>query len=264
MAREQPAAGNGSEQYRLLVGALIRCKKDIKELNIGSDTRNGLPVWIFDRQTMWGAEVAQLATVVQCVQRFVLHMPLLGQYVKTVSCSALLDLRSCNADQNHQKPEIWPNIEGLALLLGSMANLEDLDLYLPDEDSDGMPTYYAVGKVFPRSISLNKLESLKIRCISASPAELLHCWKKQLPSLKQLAIGEMVLTEGTWRQVFEYLQLSKRLDRFSLDLDLELVLWCNGREDLYIDNLPDDIKRELERFVVEGGTNPFNVLDEGE
>ena len=106
------------------------------------------------------------------------------------------------------------------------------------------------------------ITQLSISNVSASSSQLLYLWKAKMPNLKTLHIGNMLLTEGTWREVFEALERSKQLREFGIDS--KAVLWCDGGRDPYIDELPEDIQREIEQFVVEGGINPFNVLDESQ
>ena len=50
-ALEQPLAGNGTEHYWVLVGALAKSNKKVEELKIGTDMTQGLPVWVFDTQS---------------------------------------------------------------------------------------------------------------------------------------------------------------------------------------------------------------------
>ena len=103
--------------------------------------------------------------------------------------------------------ERYPNIDGLRLLLGSMTNLKELNLQMPDDVTDDVPVYYTLTKVFAKR-SWPHLEQLTIRYMTATAPNLLGLVLERMPKLERLHLGEIFLAEGTWQEVFEALAVS--------------------------------------------------------
>ena len=237
----QEASKNGVRHFQILTRALSAADKKPKTLIFkGLQDRDytlGLRNVLFDRGIDLGHDFVQLIASISGVERFeldILAMSVIGR--------------------NWSHVDERPPIEGLASLLGSMSCLKHLVLVLPEPF--GFHTLDTVDKVFPKVNSWVSLETLRLDNTSTSAGHLLHLFTVQMPNLKNLQLGETLLGEGTWRNVFEALAQSKQLRCFSIDRCSLLVEFDHETED-FEEVIPKHVRRHVENFVTGAGGNPY-------
>lgn len=228
-----PATGatDGADHYWAVTSALIRSKRKIQTFELGEGYPHGIPSHVFDRSqvkslSFYGFDI--------------------------VAFSGLKELRlsiACYGDE--KTPEHFPNMDGLRFLLGSMQDLEVLDLDLPAEPED-KPTFYHYKQVFPQDGQWNHLTSLSLSKFASSAVDFLNLLTRRTPNLSDLHLDMIGLLGGTWEGVIECMMQSMHLA--NLDIDFNTQFWhCGGTEFLIRTHL--DIG-EVEEYVENGGRHP--------
>ena len=226
-------ATDGADHYWAIVGALIRSQRKIENFELCHGFSHGIPPHVFDKSAVEGLSFYGLDMVAFSGLKYLkLHIA---------------------AYCNGWATSIWlRNIDGLRALLGSMHNLEALDLDLP-EDRKFNPTLYNHNQVFPQDGRWTQLKSLRLHNLASSAADFLTLLTRQMPNLNKLELGVTELLTGTWEGVIECMMQSMHLT--SLDIWPETQLWHHGStEFLHTWDSPDVSK--IDAYVEDGGRHP--------
>ena len=163
-----------------------------------------------------------------------------------------LDL-SIAAYGGEKTPVLFPNMDGLRLLLCSMPRLEVLSLELPGDDAD-KPALYAFNQVFPQQGQWSQLTTLSLRALASSATDFLTLLVCRMPSLTKLELRDVELLTSSWEGVIECMKQSMHLRRFEIDSRAEL--W--HREGIIFYGYPYDSahRHKIEEYVRKGGRHP--------
>lgn len=229
-------ATNGAGHYWFITAALLRSQRTIQTFKVGDDLSNGVPPYVFDRSQM--------------------ETPSSYSF-DIVAFSGLQVLKlSIAAYGGERTPELFPNIEGLRFLLGSMHRLRVLNLNLP-KYPEGEPACYSYNQVFPRDGRWSQLTSLSLSSFESSATDLLTLVTRKTPKLSQLELGTINLLTGTWEGVFECMMRSRHLTKF--DIVPETQFWhCKATRIFPHEHAPGTI----EEYVEYGGRHPYLRSDE--
>ncbi|KAM0805155.1 hypothetical protein BDR22DRAFT_487514 [Usnea florida] len=130
------------------------------------------------------------------------------------------DLKLCLAayakDPLH---EIHNNLHRLHRLLLSMTVLKRFELILPDDFVSEPMRLFPYTKVFPSTGLWSHLTTLTISNLEVGTKDLITLLFNQIPNLRRLTLGNMVLLDGEWEGIIEYLRVANRLSSF----------WFTGR-----------------------------------
>ena len=225
-------ATDGADHYWAIVGALIRSQRKIENFELCHGFSHGISPYVFDSEAetlcFYGLDMVAFSGL----KYLKLHIATYG---------------NAGATQI-----FFPNIDGLRALLGSMHDLEALDLDLPG-DRGFKPTLYDHNQVFPQEGRWTQLKSLRLHNLASSAADFLTLLIRKMPNLNKLELGMAVLLTGTWEGVIECMMQSMHLT--SLDIWPETQLWHRGRtEFLHTRGSPDVF--EIDAYVEDGGRHP--------
>ena len=229
---------NGKEHYFIIVSALVRAQRKIRNFFICV-----IPPEIFDRSDHTKPSVLGLDTVAFA------GLEKLGLSLASWCAGAI--------DQG--TTEIRPNLDGLRIMLSSMTRLKDLALILP---SGGR---YGCDQVFPKDTIWTQLETLELFGLSSKAPDLLDLVTFQMPKLQNLTIGLIILSDGIWEGVIECLKRYSKLSNLGIDRLYE----NSGREFRGVFFYPHDDERlhmswlrEFSHYVVHGGRHPSLTPDQ--
>ena len=115
--------------------------------------------------------------------------------------------------------EIHNNLQRLHRLLLSMTVLKRFELILPDDFISEPMRLFPYTKVFPSTGLWSHLTALTISNLEVGTKDLITLLLTQIPNLRRLTLGNMVLLDGDWEGIIEYLRVANRLSSF----------WFTGR-----------------------------------
>ena len=179
---------DGAVHYLIITTALAQAQRQIRNFNLGwlpSLSDGGSP-YVFDRSAP--ASTGLDIVAFQALEHF--------------------DLKLARYDNDHFLPN---NVYGLALLVDSMDQLTSLSLSL----SSTLCTTHE--KVFLSATKVwSKLKTFKLENMSTTATDLLLLLVFQLPEMRHLELGGIMLLRGTWHSVIEGLKQSNRLSHFGI------------------------------------------------
>ena len=114
---------------------------------------------------------------------------------------------------------IYDNLRYLHRLLISMTVLKRLELILPDDFINDPMRLFSYTMVFPENGLWPQLTRLTLSNLEVGTKDLITLLLTQIPNLRQLTLGNMVLLDGEWEGIIEYLRVANRLSSF----------WFTGR-----------------------------------
>ena len=114
---------------------------------------------------------------------------------------------------------IHDNLHHLHRLLISMTVLKRFELILPDDFLNEPMRLFPYTKVFPSTGLWSHLIALTISNLEVGTKDLITLLLTQTPNLRRLTLGNMVLLDGEWEGIIEYLRVANRLSSF----------WFTGR-----------------------------------
>ena len=130
------------------------------------------------------------------------------------------DLKLCLAAYAKEPmAHIHDNLHYLHRLLISMTVLKRFELILPDDFLNKPMRLFSYAKVFPRTGLWTQLTTFTISNLEIGTKDLITLLLRQIPNLRQLTLGNMVLLDGEWEGIIEYLRVASRLSSF----------WFTGR-----------------------------------
>ena len=226
-------AENGADHYWTIIAALLRSQRKIQTFKTGDQSRCKFPPFVFDRTrkeslSFYGLDI--------------------------VAFSELQVLKLSVAQYGYEKTtELFPNIDGLRLLLRSVRHLRDLHLVLPEGPSH-TPVFYKFSQVFPQEGQWNHLTSLSLYAISSSAADFLSLITRKMPALSHLQLGMIGLDIGDWEGVIECMKQSMHLSSFRISPVPQL--YHRGGYEFFDYEMPSPTPDEIEDYVQEGGRHP--------
>ena len=130
------------------------------------------------------------------------------------------DLKLCFAGYA-QEPmaHLHDNLHYLHRLLISMTVLKRFELILPDDFLNEPMRLFSYQKVFPKTGLWPHLTTLTISNLEVGTKDLITLLLTQMPNQRHFTLGNMVLLDGQWEGIIEYLRVTKRLSSF----------WFTGR-----------------------------------
>ena len=130
------------------------------------------------------------------------------------------DLKLCLAAYaNEPMAHMHDNFHRLHRLLISMTVLRRFELILPDDFLNKPMRLFPYTKVFPSTGVWSQLTTFTISNLEIGTNDLITLLLTQMPNLRQLTLGNMVLLDGEWEGVIECLRVANRLSSF----------WFTGR-----------------------------------
>lgn len=223
----QDRASDGADHYWAITCALLRSQRKIQTFVVSP---TGVPAYCFDRTqrtslSFYGLDVAAFLGLKK------------------------LDLCIANYGIGNT-PKLFPNMNGLRFLLGSMPHLVVLYLTLPG----GLhkTPLYAFEQVFPQQGQWSKLTTLSLQALASSATDFLTLLVCRMPSLTELELGNVELLTGSWEGVIECMMQSMHLLKFDIPTSGHLR-HCGGTS-LY--DLPHAHahRDKIKRYVEKGGT----------
>lgn len=224
----ESTATDGAIHHWTVINALIRSQRKIQAF---SESCYSTPPYVFDR-----SQPNSLSS----------H----GLDIVAFSGLKILKLHiAAYGDEN--TPELFPNMDGLRLLLGSLPFLEKLMLDLPENPRDE-PLLYDYNQVFPPNGHWSRLTKLSLSHLASAAADFINLLTRRAPILVGLDLGAINLLSGTWEGVIECMKQSMHLTRVNLpDSDL----WHRGGTNFYeTEGYPDTL--DIEQYVLHGGRHP--------
>ena len=108
------------------------------------------------------------------------------------------------------------NLHHLHRLLISMTVLKHFELILPADFLNKPMRLFSYEKVFPKTGLWCHLTAFTISNLEVGTKDLITLLLTQMPNLRRLALGNMVLLDGEWAGIIEYLRVANRLSSFWL------------------------------------------------
>ena len=223
---------NGAYHYRTITDALLRSQKTIQTLEVGEYLfHSGIPPFLFDTTRAQSLNFIGLDTAAFS-----------GLQVLKLRIAAYGDERT---------PDIFPNMDGLRLLLGSLHRLNELDLILPGDGDK--PDFYTFSQVFPQDYHWDHLTSLSLRSFSSSAADLLTLIICRMRRLSHLRLDMIGLLSDTWEGVIECMMRSMHLS--SIDVVPYTQFWHRYGTEFFKDGI-DFGPLDIMEYVLLGGRHP--------
>lgn len=231
---------DGAEHYRILISALAQAQRHVRAFQTGPDMWSAVPPYVFDRSRktrsaqpikFYYDNVTALSGVEELILRF-------ATYGSAKTC------------------ELFKNISAFPTILGSMNRLKGLELRLPNGMYNDPPVYYTYDQVFPKNMRWDNMKLLRLFQISFGATEFILLFLDGMPELEYLAIGEIVLSQGSWEGIFEALKQMHRLCGFQITDDA--LLYHHGGRELWRDYLHrfGRLYYDVNTYVVSGGRHP--------
>lgn len=209
--------------YWLITTALFRAERRIDEFAVGRDHLPGISPEAFAKEDLLGLDIAALSRIKR------------------------LDLQFATC-KDPSAPKCCDNINRLLKLLGSMRSLERLSLRLSKNLSYDSVSLYNYNQVFPRAKTWNNLQNLRLANIASSATDLLRLLLIQMPRLRNVVLGEMLIFEGSWESVIECLRQFNQFTTFSISNGVE---WYHHRAEKSAFNTT-----AIEDYIIHGGRHP--------
>ena len=145
----------------------------------------------------------------------------------------------------------WDNIEGLSELLASMHLLQQLELDVTWTQSHCPFTH---DQVFPQAMTWNNLERFTLTRFSSDAAKLLCLLLIQMPGLKLMEFGDVILQQGRWETVIECLKQTNRSTIYKFR-DNAVLTHRAGR------GIRQDML-DINEYIMHGGRHPCLLEDQ--
>lgn len=224
-------ATDGANHYWAITCALILSQRKIQTFEVGSGFSHGIPAYVFDR-----SQVKSLSF----------------HGLDIFAFSGLKKLKLSVAACGDEKISgLFPNMDGLRFLLGSMHRLEVLDLELPGDTVDN-PALDNYNQVFPKDGQWSQLTMLSLHGFASSAADFLTLLTRRTPNLSEIQLDMIELLTGTWEGVIECMMQSMHLLRFEIVCDPRF--WHQGGAKFFSRQHPNTCK--IEEYVENGGRHP--------
>ncbi|KAI4283430.1 MAG: hypothetical protein L6R38_002152 [Xanthoria sp. 2 TBL-2021] len=164
-------------------------------------------------------------------------------------------------------PVSLPDLTGLGDFLGSLLGLEYLELFLPAPALSGFQ--YTYDQIFDsKDGRWPKLHTLSIHNLAIGTKDLVSLFSNGLPSLRNLIISVMVLLDGRWEWIIQFMHEHMRLDEFQTSSGAELMYSDGGfyqddNYEWYGTEEYDWLLESVQSYVVrcEGHKHPSNRDD---
>lgn len=223
---------DGAEHYGILVSALGQAQRRIRGFYI--DAGSAVPPYVFDKSRK---------------TRSAKPLQFHNDNLTAFSGVEELTLRFANYGQEHtahKTTKMCQNIVGLPAILGSMDHLKELRLRLPGAAYHPSPNIYTYDQVFPKHMRWDSMRLLSLYQISIGARDLVLLILDAMPGLRELGIGEVFLSQGSWEGVFEALKQMPGLCH--LDLTGGANFYHHGGEGLVKGRRPESV-RDLWPFI---------------
>lgn len=228
-----------ADHYWAITCALVRSQRKIQTFELSPSYIWCVPAHVFDRSQMKNISYHGL---------------------DVVAFSGLRHLKiSIAPDVVGISPGLYPDMDGLQCLLGSMHNLELLDLRLP-RNIQGKPAFHTYDQIFPKEGHWSQLTTLSLCNLASSAADLLTLLTGRMPNLRDFQLGSVELLTGTWEGVIECMMQSMHLRRFfplchkNAPGALKTQLWHSGGSRFLKRNYPHF--NAIRNYVENGGRHP--------
>ncbi|KAL8651668.1 MAG: hypothetical protein Q9226_004606 [Calogaya cf. arnoldii] len=138
-----------------------------------------------------------------------------------------LSLHMATIDHEVGLPRLMPDLRGFGQLLYSLTNLEFLDLRLPLARYDPLPFWgnqHSYPQVFERKDGRwPKLHTLRLHNIAIGTRHLVSLFRNGLPVLRTLALSMILLLDGKWEWIIEFIHQKTTLDMMSIEYGTALL-----------------------------------------
>ena len=232
-------APDGAEHYRILVSALSHAQRRIRSFRTGECYRSTVPPYVFDRSRKTRSA-----------------KPTSFHHDNITAFSGMEELVLRFADYGEANTvELFRNVAGLPAVLGTMHCLKGLELQLPDSwHEDDLPNYYTYDQVFPEKMLWDKMKLLNLSQISIGATDLILLLLDAMPALTHLELDEIMLSQGSWEEVFEAIKKMHRL--CASPISDYVGLYRPGGRELSQDYNICGLYGKLGSYVVYGGRHP--------
>lgn len=233
-----PGTLDGSKHYWILVSALVRARRHIRNFSTGDqhEFTPGLAPGVFDRTNVTAPGSPGLdLTAFSALEHLQLRLDYYGDRQNNVVAHETLS--------------------GLPILLESIVHLKHLELSLPVDFRNPF-SFHDLEEVLPPKILWTRLGSLVLSKVTVTAEYLLLLILQKMPNLKRLSIGNIKLITGAWESVFECLKQSRHLSSLEIQHDTYLYTdvghyWLDGE-------YPEHrLYKNFEKYVIHGGCHPF-------
>ena len=184
------------------------------------------------------------------------------------------DLKLCLAGYAKEPmAHLHDNLHYLHRLLISMTFLKRFELILPDDFLNEPMQLFSYQKVFPKTGVWPHLTTFTISNLEIGTKDLITLLLTQIPNLRHLTLGNMVLLDGEWEGIIEYLRVANRLTSFWFTG--RLMLLHRGGKNYFEDSLESfhsnfgalyKFLQSIEHYVVNWSTIPTlrhpNVMED--
>lgn len=231
---------DGAEHYCILVSALAQAQRRIRTFQTGSDSRSAVPPYVFDRS-----------------RNTYSTMPVRFHDDNLTAFSGLeeLSLRFSTYTEA-ETSRLFKNISGFPALFRSMDHLKGLELRLSGANYKQRPAYYTYDQVFPKDMRWDSMERLGLFQMSIGATDLISLVLSAMPGLKYLELGEIILSEGSWRCVFESFKQMRRLCAFQIPCDTTLYHDGDPPFPGSYRIIRTELYDKISTYVVHGGRHP--------
>lgn len=236
---------DGTQSYEIVITALAHAHCRIRSFIVGKDggyRSLGLPPTLFDLSGQADCPRKELSTI--GAKAFAkLESFVLGRLQNLVRYG----------EAGERTPEVFDNIDGLPLILGSMDDLKHLELTL-SSDAYKPPVFYSDVQALPKAKIWHNLESLTLAYLSITAGGLVGLLLFQTPNILHLKIVGICLSEGSWEAVIEALSHSQQLVSFQMGLGGSL--FHHGGEGFGADDNETTMFRDIVSYVIWRGRHP--------
>lgn len=162
-------------------------------------------------------------------------------------------------------PLVYADLTGLGYFLASLTALQSLELILPYSVSHPERCYKYDGIFKTEDGRWPKLHTLKLYNIAISTTEIVSLFADALPSMRSLAISAVMLLDGRWEWIIEFMRKRMQLDTFAIGLLCGLLYSDGGfyGDDQYDCYQTEEYDRHLGsvlNYVLHGGHHP-SIMD---